>query len=320
MSSNCKPKRSAEEIALEKLEKARKKQEREERKKEKQEKEKEKKAIQAIKKEQRDLKKQAEKAEKARKKQEQEDRKKEKQEKEMQERAIKQEIENMRLQEIETSRQQILLTYPKLQEIVHNLQKWDWNTCFTRIQGVAHLSSNMFRFFQAMIVERSIGCASLPEEPATWIADDSDTGGDIRTFQGHQVEIKAGKEMFVKKNGETNTFTVKNARGAGNTLKNLAQDIRQDDVFLLVQKHEPFAIALCLPDDISFKIGNNDLTLREFEKTEYWNTNIGAELMGYVKPGRYIWIVSPGSISPPPPKINYDPDEMGIKYYLNNCV
>ena len=238
----------------------------------------------------------------------------------MQERAIKQEIENMRLQEIETSRQQILLTYPILQEIVHILQKWDWNTCFTRIQGVAHLSSNMFRFFQAMIVERSIGCASLPEEPATWIADDSETGGDIRTFQGHQVEIKAGKEMFVKKNGETNTFTVKNARGAGNTLKNLAQDIRQDDVFLLVQKHKPFAVALCLPDDISFKIGDNDLTLREFEKTEYWNTNIGAELMGYVKPGRYVWIVSPGSISPPPPKINYDPDEMGIKYYLNNCV
>ena len=226
----------------------------------------------------------------------------------------------MRLQEIETSRQQILLTYPILQEILDNLQKWDWNTCFTRIQGVAHLSSNMFRFFQAMIVERSIACASLPDEPTRWIADDSDTGGDIRTFQGHQVEIKAGKEMFVKKNGETNTFTVKNARGAGNTLKNLAQDIRQDDVFLLVQKHKPFAVALCLPDDISFKIGDNDLTLREFEKTEYWNTNIGAELMGYVKPGRYVWIVSPGSISPPPPKINYDPDEMGIKYYLNNCV
>lgn len=298
MSSKRKPNRSAHEIALEKAEKARKKQEREERKTEKQEKEKEKKANQAIKKEQRNLKKQAE----------------------MQERAIKQEIENMRLQEIETSRQQILLTYPILQEIVHILQKWDWNTCFTRIQGVAHLSSNMFRFFQAMIVERSIGCASLPEEPATWIADDSETGGDIRTFQGHQVEIKAGKEMFVKKNGETNTFTVKNARGAGNTLKNLAQDIRQDDVFLLVQKHEPFAVALCLPDDISFKIGDNDLTLREFEKTEYWNTNIGAELMGYVKPGRYVWIVSPGSISPPPPKFNYDPDEMGIKYYLNNCV
>ena len=298
MSSKRKPTRSAHEIALEKAEKARKKQEREERKTEKQEKEKEKKANQAIKKEQRNLKKQAE----------------------MQERAIKQEIENMRLQEIETSRQQILLTYPILQEIVHILQKWDWNTCFTRIQGVAHLSSNMFRFFQAMIVERSIGCASLPEEPATWIADDSETGGDIRTFQGHQVEIKAGKEMFVKKNGETNTFTVKNARGAGNTLKNLAQDIRQDDVFLLVQKHEPFAVALCLPDDISFKIGDNDLTLREFEKTEYWNTNIGAELMGYVKPGRYVWIVSPGSISPPPPKFNYDPDEMGIKYYLNNCV
>ena len=298
MSSKRKPNRSAHEIALEKAEKARKKQEREERKTEKQEKEKEKKANQAIKKEQRNLKKQAE----------------------MQERAIKQEIENMRLQEIETSRQQILLTYPILQEIVHILQKWDWNTCFTRIQGVAHLSSNMFRFFQAMIVERSIGCASLPEEPATWIADDSETGGDIRTFQGHQVEIKAGKEMFVKKIGETNTFTVKNARGAGNTLKNLAQDIRQDDVFLLVQKHEPFAVALCLPDDISFKIGDNDLTLREFEKTEYWNTNIGAELMGYVKPGRYVWIVSPGSISPPPPKFNYDPDEMGIKYYLNNCV
>ena len=154
MSSKRKPNRSAHEIALEKAEKARKKQEREERKKEKQEKEKEKKANQAIKKEQRNLKKQAE----------------------MQERAIKQEIENMRLQEIETSRQQILLTYPILQEIVHILQKWDWNT------------------------------------------------------------------------------------------------------------------------------------------------NIGAELMGYVKPGRYVWIVSPGSISPPPPKINYDPDEVGIKYYLNNCV
>ena len=130
MSSKRKPNRSAHEIALEKAEKARKKQEREDRKKEKQEKEKEKKAIQAIKKEQRDLKKQAE----------------------MQERVRKQEIENMRL------------------------QKWDWNT------------------------------------------------------------------------------------------------------------------------------------------------NIGAELMGYVKPGRYVWIVSPGSISPPPPKFNYDPDEMGIKYYLNNCV
>ena len=149
MSSKRKPNRSAHEIALEK---ARKKQEREDRKKEKQEKEI--KANQAIKKEQRDLKKQAE----------------------MQERVRKQEIENMRLQEIETSRQQILLTYPILQEIVHILQKWDWNT------------------------------------------------------------------------------------------------------------------------------------------------NIGAELMGYVKPGRYVWIVSPGSISPPPPKINYDPDEVGIKYYLNNCV
>lgn len=149
MSSKRKPNRSAHEIALEK---ARKKQEREERKKEKQEKEI--KANQAIKKEQRNLKKQAE----------------------MQERVRKQEIENMRLQEIETSRQQILLTYPILQEIVHILQKWDWNT------------------------------------------------------------------------------------------------------------------------------------------------NIGAELMGYVKPGRYVWIVSPGSISPPPPKINYDPDEVGIKYYLNNCV
>ena len=298
MSSKRKPNRSAEEIAADKAEKARKKQERDERQKEKLEKELEKKAEQEIKKQQRDLKNLTI----------------------LQERARKQEIEIMRIQEIETSRQQILLTYSKLQELVHLLQKWDWNTCFTRIQGVSHLSSNMFRFFQAMIVERSIACASLPDEPATWIADDSETGGDIRTFQCHQVEIKACTRMFTKKNGETNTFTVKNARGAGNTLKNLAEDIRQDDVFLLVQKHEPYAVALCLPDDISFKIGDKDSTLREFEKTEHWDENIGAELMGYVKPERYVWIVPPGSITAPPPKFNYDPDEMGIKYYLNNCV
>jgi len=295
MPSNRKPNRSKEEIALDKKNKEIAKAERARVATEKKE------AAAAAKqqrKEQRDL---------NRKKQEEE-------------RLEKLEIVNMHKEYIDSSRQQIVLTSPKLQQLRQLLQKWDWNTCFTRIQGVAHLSSNMYRFFQAMIVERSIACASLPDEPAAWIADDSETGGDVRTFQGHQVEIKASKEMFVKKNGETNTFTVKNARGAGNTLKNLAQDIRQDDVFLLVQKQEPYAVALCLPDDISFKIDDNDLTLREFEKTKYWNANIGAELMGYVKPERYVWIVRPDSISPPPPKFNYDPDEMGIKHYLNNCV
>jgi hypothetical protein len=298
MSSTRKPNRSAEEIAEEKVEKARKKQEREERQKEKQEKDQEKKTEQSKKKQERDLKKQAV----------------------LQEHGRKQEIEIMRIQDIETSRQQILLTYPKLQELVHLLQKWDWNTCFTRIKGVSHLSSNMFRFFQAMIVERSIALAAPADEPASWIADELDTGGDIRTFQNHQVEVKACTRMFVKKNGDTNPITIKNARGSGSTLRNLAPDIRKDDVFLLVQKHAPYAVALCLPDDISFKVGEQESTMRGFENTEVWDQNIGAELTGYVKPENYVWIVSPGSIDPLPPKFNYDPDEMGINYYLKNCI
>ena len=97
----------------------------------------------------------------------------------------------------------------------------------------------------------------------------------------------------------------------------LAPDIRKDDVFLLVQKHAPYAVALCLPDDISFKVGDKESTMRGFENTEQWDQNIDAELIGYVKPEQYIWIVPPGSVNPPPPKFNYDP---GINHYLDNCV